>query len=63
VRQWSGSRRSSPRGPARQGPLWRAIGFPALLPGGNFRNHCKVVVVDGVEGWVGGLNVGDEHLG
>jgi cardiolipin synthase len=29
----------------------------------NFRNHCKIVVVDGVEGWVGGLNVGDEYLG
>lgn len=29
----------------------------------NFRNHRKVVVVDGVEGWVGGLNVGDEYLG
>ena len=29
----------------------------------NFRNHRKVVVVDGVEGWVGGHNVGDEYLG
>jgi cardiolipin synthase A/B len=29
----------------------------------NFRNHRKVVVVDGREGWVGGLNVGDEYLG
>jgi cardiolipin synthase len=29
----------------------------------NFRNHRKVVVVDGVEGWVGGINVGDEYLG
>jgi cardiolipin synthase len=29
----------------------------------NFRNHRKLVVVDGVEGWVGGLNVGDEYLG
>lgn len=29
----------------------------------NFRNHCKIVVVDGVEGWIGGLNVGDEYLG
>ena len=29
----------------------------------NFRNHRKIVVVDGVEGWVGGLNVGDEYLG
>lgn len=29
----------------------------------NFRNHRKVVVVDGRAGWVGGLNVGDEYLG
>ena len=29
----------------------------------NFRNHRKCVVVDGTEGIVGGLNVGDEYLG
>ncbi len=29
----------------------------------NFRNHRKIVVVDGRSGWVGGLNVGDEYLG
>ena len=29
----------------------------------NFRNHRKVVVADGREAWVGGLNVGDEYLG
>jgi cardiolipin synthase len=29
----------------------------------NFRNHRKIVVVDGAAGWVGGLNVGDEYLG
>jgi cardiolipin synthase len=29
----------------------------------NVRNHRKIVVVDGTEGWVGGLNVGDEYLG
>lgn len=29
----------------------------------NFRNHRKIVVVDGHEAWVGGLNVGDEYLG
>lgn len=27
----------------------------------NFRNHRKVVIVDGIEAWVGGLNVGDEY--
>jgi len=29
----------------------------------NFRNHRKIVVVDGKSGWVGGLNVGNEYLG
>ncbi|MGY3041686.1 cardiolipin synthase [Rhodanobacter sp. TND4EL1] len=29
----------------------------------NFRNHRKIVVVDGTLGFVGGLNVGDEYLG
>ncbi len=29
----------------------------------NFRNHRKVVVVDGTVAWVGGHNVGDEYLG
>lgn len=29
----------------------------------NFRNHRKIVVVDGSTGWLGGLNVGDEYLG
>ncbi len=29
----------------------------------NFRNHRKVVIVDGCEGFLGGLNIGDEYLG
>ncbi len=29
----------------------------------NFRNHRKIVVVDGLVGFLGGLNVGDEYLG
>ncbi len=29
----------------------------------NFRNHRKIVIVDGRHAWVGGLNVGDEYLG
>lgn len=29
----------------------------------NFRNHRKIVVVDGVEAFVGGHNVGDEYVG
>ncbi len=29
----------------------------------NFRNHRKIVVIDGERGFVGGHNVGDEYLG
>ena len=29
----------------------------------NFRNHRKIVVVDGKTAWLGGHNVGDEYLG
>jgi cardiolipin synthase len=29
----------------------------------NFRNHRKIVVADGLAGWVGGFNVGDEYVG
>ena len=29
----------------------------------NFRNHRKIVVADGAQAWMGGMNVGDEYLG
>ncbi len=29
----------------------------------NFRNHRKILIVDGVEAFLGGINVGDEYLG
>ncbi|SES95865.1 cardiolipin synthetase 2 [Natronincola peptidivorans] len=29
----------------------------------NYRNHRKILVVDGKEGFVGGVNIGDEYLG
>ncbi|WP_111411826.1 cardiolipin synthase [Billgrantia lactosivorans] len=29
----------------------------------NFRNHRKILVIDGREGWLGGFNVGVEYLG
>jgi cardiolipin synthase len=29
----------------------------------NFRNHRKIIVVDGKEAFLGGINVGDEYLG
>jgi len=41
----------------RQGP------GPKHRTGINFRNHRKVVVIDGRTGFVGGLNVGEEYMG
>lgn len=29
----------------------------------NFRNHRKIVIIDGKTGYLGGLNIGDEYLG
>lgn len=29
----------------------------------NFRNHRKIIAVDGKQAWIGGHNVGDEYLG
>ena len=29
----------------------------------NYRNHRKIVVTDGMTGFVGGINIGDEYLG
>ena len=41
--------------------------FPVLLPilseELNYRNHRKILVIDGKIGYVGGLNIGDEYLG
>ncbi|HJK46686.1 MAG TPA: cardiolipin synthase [Methanocorpusculum sp.] len=44
-----------------------AIFFPLKIPflntRINFRNHRKILVVDGKTGFVGGFNIGDEYLG
>jgi phosphatidylserine/phosphatidylglycerophosphate/cardiolipin synthase-like enzyme len=37
--------------------------FPWLTPQLNHRDHCKIVVVDGKEAFVGGINIGDEYTG
>lgn len=39
------------------------VHLPSLNSQINFRNHRKIVVVDGNVGFVGGLNIGDEYLG
>jgi len=41
--------------------------FPSILPlintRLNYRNHRKIVVIDGATAYIGGFNVGDEYLG
>lgn len=37
--------------------------FPLINPRLNYRNHRKIVVIDGRIGYMGGFNVGDEYLG
>ena len=43
-----------------------AVFFPGVLPHINtrinYRNHRKIVVIDGEKGYVGGFNVGDEYV-
>lgn len=39
------------------------VKLPFLNNKFNFRNHRKIVVIDGTIGFVGGLNIGDEYLG
>ncbi|KIL52173.1 cardiolipin synthase [Jeotgalibacillus soli] len=36
---------------------------PIINPRLNFRNHRKLVIIDGRVGYIGGFNVGDEYLG
>jgi len=38
------------------------VSFPLLSSKVNFRNHRKIIVIDGSVGFIGGLNVGDEYL-
>lgn len=37
--------------------------FPWVLSNWNYRDHCKIVVIDGKESFTGGINIGDEYTG
>lgn len=39
------------------------VAFPLLSRKLNYRNHRKIIVIDGMVGFLGGLNIGDEYLG
>ncbi|NOU72824.1 cardiolipin synthase [Paenibacillus sp. LMG 31458] len=38
------------------------LSFP-WIPTLTYRDHCKIVVIDGIEAFTGGINVGDEYTG
>ena len=40
-------------------PVW----IPLLNSRMNYRNHRKLVIIDGEKGYLGGLNIGDKYLG
>ncbi|MEF2968229.1 cardiolipin synthase [Paenibacillus sp. M1] len=42
--------------------IYGEVRFLALSSRVNYRNHRKIVVIDGNTGFLGGLNVGDEYL-
>jgi hypothetical protein len=37
--------------------------YPFMKMRMNYRKHRKIIVVDGLTGFVGGINVGDEYIG
>lgn len=39
------------------------VKFPKFNNKINFRNHRKIIIIDGKVGFVGGINIGDEYLG
>lgn len=41
---------------------FRPVNFPFLTSKLNYRNHRKIIVVDGEKGFLGGLNIGDKYL-
>ena len=43
--------------------LWSVAVSHLLNNKFNFRNHRKIIVIDGSVGFMGGLNIGDEYLG
>ncbi len=41
---------------------FRPVNFPFLTSKLNYRNHRKIIVVDGKTGFLGGLNISDKYL-
>lgn len=42
--------------------IFRPVRFPSLTSKINYRNHRKIVVIDGVIGYTGGINIADKYI-
>jgi len=42
---------------------FRPVWIPLVNLKANYRNHRKLIIIDGTIGYLGGMNVGDEYLG
>ncbi len=51
------------RSAGAQVAIFLPIRFPFLTSRRDFRNHRKLVVIDGREAFLGGMNIGDEYSG
>lgn len=42
--------------------VFRPVRFPSLTSKINYRNHRKIVVIDGAVGYTGGINIADKYI-
>lgn len=42
--------------------IFRPVRFPHLTSKINYRNHRKIVVIDGIIGYTGGINIADKYI-
>ena len=50
------------RGAGMEVNVFRPVHFPHLTSKINYRNHRKIVVIDGVIGYTGGINIADKYI-
>ena len=60
-KRWSEMRKAGIEVKCFKHGIWRNL--LAVISGFNYRNHRKILVVDGYIGYLGGYNIGKEYLG
>lgn len=61
VKSWNEMRKAGVEVKCFKHGIWRNL--LSLISGFNYRNHRKILVVDGYIGYLGGYNIGKEYLG